>query len=72
MRQPIRFVCLLLASIAFAAGGCVVAAEAAAVAVAPAPFIWIGPGYYGGRVLQRLSGAWILRASSASLCGSSR
>ncbi len=40
---------LALRFIAFAAGGCVVAAEPPAVAVAaPAPFVWIGPGYYGG------------------------
>jgi hypothetical protein len=48
MRHRFGLLCLLLASIAFAAGGCVVAAEPPAVAVAvPAPFVWIGPGYYG-------------------------
>ena len=50
MRHRLNLSCLLLASIAFAAGGCVVAVpEPPAVAVAaPAPFVWIGPGYYGG------------------------
>ena len=49
MRHRFGLLGLLLVSIAFAAGGCVVAAEPPAVAVvAPAPFLWIGPGYYGG------------------------
>ncbi len=49
MRHRFAFLCLLFASTAFAVGGCVVAAEPPAVAVvAPAPFVWIGPGYYGG------------------------
>jgi len=50
MRHRFGGVCLLLASTALAAGGCVVAAPAPPeVAVAaPVPFVWIGPGYYGG------------------------
>ena len=49
MRHRFGLLGLLLASIAFAAGGCVVVAEPPAVAVvAPAPFVWIGPGHYGG------------------------
>ena len=49
MRHRFGLLGLLLASLAFATGGCVVAAEPPAVAVvAPAPFVWIGPGYYGG------------------------
>ena len=49
MRHRFGLLCLLLASIPFVAGGCVVAAEPPTVAVAaPAPFVWIGPGYYGG------------------------
>ncbi len=47
MRHRFAFLCLLFAS--FAVGGCVVAAEPPAVAVtAPAPFVWVGPAYYGG------------------------
>jgi hypothetical protein len=49
MRHRLTLSYLLLASIAVAAGGCVVAAPGPpVVAVAPAPFVWIGPGYYGG------------------------
>jgi len=49
MRHRFAFLCLLFASTACAVGGCVVAAEPPAVAVTvPAPFVWIGPGYYGG------------------------
>jgi len=47
MRHRFGLLGLLLASIAFAAGGCVVAVPGPpGVAVAaPAPFVWIGPGY---------------------------
>jgi hypothetical protein len=48
MRHRFGLLGLVLVSIAFTAGGCVVAAEPPAVAVAPAPFVWVGPGYYGG------------------------
>ncbi len=57
MRQRFSLLCLLFTSIAFAAGGCVVAAEPPAVAVAaPAPFVWIGPGYYGGMYYRAYPG----------------
>ena len=49
MRRQFGLLYLLLASTGFAVGGCVVAAEPPAIAVvAPAPFFWIGPSYYGG------------------------
>ena len=49
MRHRFAVLYLLLVSTAFAVGGCVVAAEPPSVAVTvPAPFVWIGPGYYGG------------------------
>jgi hypothetical protein len=49
MRHRFGVLYLLLTSIAFAAGGCVVAAEPPRVAVAaPEAFVWIGPGVYGG------------------------
>ena len=50
MRYRLGLLSLLFAS-AFAAGGCVVAAEppsASVAVVAPAPFVWVGPSYYGG------------------------
>ena len=56
MRHRFAFLCLLFASTAFV-GGCVVAAEPPAVAVtAPAPFVWIGPGYYGGAYYRAYPG----------------
>src|SRR5260370_35152659 len=57
MRHRFGLLGLLLASLAFAAGGCVVAADPPAVAVvAPAPFAGIGPGYYGGASYHPYSG----------------
>jgi hypothetical protein len=73
MRHRLNLSCLLLASIAFAAGGCVVAVpEPPAVAVAaPAPFVWIGPGYYGACTTTPIPGLGITRLISIT-GGSSR